>query len=874
MALTFEAVAAHNAAFRGKLFPSGDRPAQLATGQMRDMLARSAQCFHSLKGAVLSFNAVGQRSAERQGDVLLKVLDLTAKHLKVQQTPLGERERFFLGVYGNTFVDYRAMEPWAPELYPFVTLVLGGFPDKIRYANLLAQRSHNKRPQPSHFAQAEFAPPKIAITPKNLALAIDIPGHIESPDVLNDLKKEGYLPGAFLERVTYDQATDRLSGFEPTGVFTRRHNTKLREYFLARFKHELGIQLQQANYQAQEEEKRILEIRMTTDEFADFFGGVSVSMILDQHIIGRYGALARQMDEFIVQCMNLAGQRTVSFVKLEIPLPLSDEVSSLPLEIRDPRHFVADPAVMNDIFGIYTGLRADLRDTLECLRPLSDDPVWAPAISGLRHDLSGAFLLTAGAPAAFAQYTGSWPVPQRAGLYADLLACPRTLMGGSEINWSYPALDIRLLPQLSALAERLIASPDEEFGALKARFEPVHLFMNSCVKPIEEVRALLKASDWEGLKAFFEKEITDLSGSDMNLHQQRALAVVLALNAVRAMPEMKNRIGNLFDLALISDSLAARVRGETAFAGELKRMALDVIHDLSLTFDDYYGFDDLKQNVGALVEEYLEILSIVERTGNRKALAGNILGYNGLGLVGLPGVGKTYLAECIAGQLRLPRIIVNFTEIAREKLQKNQPITTDELMTVFRDNLAAAQTRSLKGPVLFFVDELELIASARFNPDNTRSDSPAAQVLTIVEQARIKFPNIIFIWASNHPYQMDLAMIRPGRSDAVIELKEPDLEQRAQIVKRALEAEGTEVLALAQGDALHQLAAKADGLLPISIIKALHTVCFKKIGKGEKLSLEDLTKALEKAVELSKYYRDRCRAEAASSVLEPVNREK
>lgn len=144
------------------------------------------------------------------------------------------------------------------------------------------------------------------------------------------------------------------------------------------------------------------------------------------------------------------------------------------------------------------------------------------------------------------------------------------------------------------------------------------------------------------------------------------------------------------------------------------------------------------------------------------------LGLSGVLFYGLPGCGKTYLANSFAEELN--RTFLSFTpaditSIWIGKSQKN-----------IRDIFAQAKAKS---PSVLFIDELESIAFNR-NIDDfaAHSDQKATINQILLEINNASESNVLVIGATNLPSKLDPAIKRSGRFDYKIPIFPPDDNER------------------------------------------------------------------------------------------------
>jgi SpoVK/Ycf46/Vps4 family AAA+-type ATPase len=141
-------------------------------------------------------------------------------------------------------------------------------------------------------------------------------------------------------------------------------------------------------------------------------------------------------------------------------------------------------------------------------------------------------------------------------------------------------------------------------------------------------------------------------------------------------------------------------------------------------------------------------------------------GGGGVLLYGPPGTGKTMLARALAGELGVPVHIIRPAEILAKWLGDAEK----KLAEVFAE--ARSQTAAL-----IFIDEIDAIAPSRDGSDgNGAMQRLLSQLLTELDGFDQPPGRLFFLGATNRPWDLDMALLRPGRFDALayVPLPEPD----------------------------------------------------------------------------------------------------
>lgn len=143
----------------------------------------------------------------------------------------------------------------------------------------------------------------------------------------------------------------------------------------------------------------------------------------------------------------------------------------------------------------------------------------------------------------------------------------------------------------------------------------------------------------------------------------------------------------------------------------------------------------------------------------------------GVILSGPPGVGKTHMAEAIAGHAGVPLYLVKAPEMERSLIGASEA----QLRSVFTDAEKTA-------PSLLCIDEIDSIGAKRRydSPNSHYINSMVNQLLTLLGKPR---PGMVVMATTNHYEALDPALVRPGRFDRHIVLSLPNIFDRHHILK-------------------------------------------------------------------------------------------
>ncbi|MGD0768904.1 MAG: ATP-binding protein [Tepidisphaeraceae bacterium] len=312
------------------------------------------------------------------------------------------------------------------------------------------------------------------------------------------------------------------------------------------------------------------------------------------------------------------------------------------------------------------------------------------------------------------------------------------------------------------------------------------------------------SNSWDTFERYRQK------GLDARRAGQWDSARVYLLEAARAMVALskeaqgeelrearRQTAAKLLELARDSDKARSENRKQSAnatrqSAGEAEGTASAgqwlVKEKPSIRFDDVAGLEDVKQDIRLKMIYPFEHADLAAKFGIRPG--GGVL------LYGPPGTGKTMLAKATAGEIDAAFFRISPADV----LSKWVGEAEQNVKKLF--DAAAAEERSI-----IFIDEIEALVPARRDEGSSVMQRVVPQILQGMEGFDKKSGQpILFMGATNVPWQLDPAILRPGRFDEKVYIPLPDVEARRKMLDTYL---GHRPLA---GDVLiDQLAALLDG---------------------------------------------------------------
>jgi hypothetical protein len=150
----------------------------------------------------------------------------------------------------------------------------------------------------------------------------------------------------------------------------------------------------------------------------------------------------------------------------------------------------------------------------------------------------------------------------------------------------------------------------------------------------------------------------------------------------------------------------------------------------------------------------------------RKSLRGGLL------LYGPPGCGKTFIARAVAGELGASFLAVSFADVIDMFIGQSER-NIRELFTMARN----------RAPCVLFLDEVDALGQRRSQLRSAPMRSAVNQLLLELDDVTGGNEGVFVLAASNHPWDVDSALRRPGRLDRMLLVLPPDAAAREAVFR-------------------------------------------------------------------------------------------
>jgi SpoVK/Ycf46/Vps4 family AAA+-type ATPase len=193
---------------------------------------------------------------------------------------------------------------------------------------------------------------------------------------------------------------------------------------------------------------------------------------------------------------------------------------------------------------------------------------------------------------------------------------------------------------------------------------------------------------------------------------------------------------------------------------------------------DVGGMDDVKRRLELSFLAPLRHPDIKAQFG--KSLRGGLL------LWGPPGCGKTFIARALAGELGASFYVVGLNDVLDMWIGSSERNLSAIFGTARRNN-----------PCVLFFDEIDALGQKRTQLRGAGAMRGVVnQFLAELDGAGADNEGVYVLAATNHPWDVDSALLRPGRFDRMLLVLPPDAPAREAILRLHLRGKPTEALDL------------------------------------------------------------------------------
>lgn len=187
-----------------------------------------------------------------------------------------------------------------------------------------------------------------------------------------------------------------------------------------------------------------------------------------------------------------------------------------------------------------------------------------------------------------------------------------------------------------------------------------------------------------------------------------------------------------------------------------------------VTLADVAGMEDVKERI------QLGFLEPMRQPELRQAYGASLR--RSLLLWGPPGCGKTFIAKALAGELGLYFIPIGVADVLDMWVGSSE-----------RNVHSLFETARTMAPAVVFIDELDALGRRRSQfSGNAAGRNVVNQLLIELDGVAGDNEGVFTLAATNQPWDVEPALVRPGRFDRMVFVAPPDAPARAKILENHL----------------------------------------------------------------------------------------
>ncbi|MEM9480245.1 MAG: AAA family ATPase [Verrucomicrobiota bacterium] len=198
--------------------------------------------------------------------------------------------------------------------------------------------------------------------------------------------------------------------------------------------------------------------------------------------------------------------------------------------------------------------------------------------------------------------------------------------------------------------------------------------------------------------------------------------------------------------------------------GSMSNIGLEFLEKTDVNFAQVGGMEQVKENIRMKILYPLQNKELFEAYG--KKAGGGVL------LYGPPGCGKTLISRATAGEIKANFLSVGLHQIL-DMYIGNSEKQLHQIFEFARQN----------APSVLFFDEVDALAADRKDMKQSNSRHLINQFLAEMDGNIDDNDGVLILGATNAPWHLDSAFLRPGRFDRLIFVPPPDEGARTEIVK-------------------------------------------------------------------------------------------
>ena len=205
--------------------------------------------------------------------------------------------------------------------------------------------------------------------------------------------------------------------------------------------------------------------------------------------------------------------------------------------------------------------------------------------------------------------------------------------------------------------------------------------------------------------------------------------------------------------------------------------------------------------------------------------------------LGVPGCGKTLLAEALAKEMNVPFIILNLNKVMDSLVGNSEKKIEQALKTV-----------KACAPCVLLADEIEKTLGG-INSSNSSDSGTTARVFASILSFLVENEDVFVVMTSNDVSQLPPELTRAGRLDTIFYFSVPTEEERKEIFKIHLNKTGKsyseETLNTVVSETKNYTGAEIETIVKLAMWKAFRRF---SVDKNDCLTTEDLMQSIKEVI--------------------------
>jgi transitional endoplasmic reticulum ATPase len=280
------------------------------------------------------------------------------------------------------------------------------------------------------------------------------------------------------------------------------------------------------------------------------------------------------------------------------------------------------------------------------------------------------------------------------------------------------------------------------------------------------LRARLSLKEGEGALAreFYDRAVA----LDEGLADDAFLTLVIKSGGATPSRSGDKRIAVAADGSLVEQAWDEDGDDDSPFEGmdavTARELELEFRTKADVTFADVGGMEEVKEDIRMKIIYPIQKPDLFKAYG--KKAGGGVL------LYGPPGCGKTLLSRATAGEIEANFFSIGLHQVLDMYIGESE----GKLHKIF-------ELARRHAPSVLFFDEIDALAADRRDMRQSAARGIINQFLAEMDGAQGDNDGVLILGATNAPWHLDGAFLRPGRFDRLVFVPPPDGEARAEIAK-------------------------------------------------------------------------------------------